>query len=139
MSAATWSVVRQAGLECRDFPYAEDPERVRLASVALHRAFTGDPTGAPKDVPAQVVAIERVFRSDQPDADVQPGDLLLAVELRFAETGDRVLTRVGSVGELRDRFNDRELGSYEGTAWRCWIARGADVRAVDVVARRLLW
>ena len=49
------------------------------------------------------------------------------------------LAGVASVTELRDWFNDRELGSYDGVAWRCWIARGDEVRAVEVTAKRLLW
>jgi serine protease Do len=144
MACEQWAVVRQAGLACRDFGYAEDPERVRTAAIALHRAFTGDAGGEPRDIPVQVVRIEERFAADQPPAepstgDLEPGDLLLAIELRARASGAPALVRIGSVAELRDWFNNRELGSYEGTVWQCWIARGGEVRRVDVTAKRLLW
>ena len=53
--------------------------------------------------------------------------------------GRPLLQPVDGVRALRDWFNDRQLGSYDGTPWRCWIARGGRVRAVDVTAKRLLW
>ena len=139
VAAATWSLIRQSGLRCRDVAYADDPERARLASIALHRAFTGDSNGEPQVIPSQFVAVERVFRSYQPDADIEAGDLILAIELRTAADGDAVLSRVGSVAELRDWFNHRKLGSYDAIPWSCWIARGNEVKQINIVAKRLLW
>ena len=133
-----WSVVRQADLQARDFGFGEAPERVQQAVVAMHRAFSGDPTAVPRVIPEQVVQVERVFGAQQ-ESGLEPGDLLLALELRSRADGRPLLQPVASVKELRDWFNDRQLGSYEGTPWRCWIARGVDVRAVDVTAKRLLW
>ncbi len=40
---------------------------------------------------------------------------------------------------LTEESEERLLGNYDGVAWRCWIARGDDVRAVEVTAKRLLW
>ncbi|MGC6487393.1 MAG: trypsin-like peptidase domain-containing protein [Planctomycetota bacterium] len=133
-----WSVVRQADLQVRDFGFGEAPERVQQAVVAMHRAFSGDATAVPQVIPEQVVLVERVFGS-QRESGVEPGDLLLGIELKARADGRPLLQPVASVKELRDWFNDRQLGSYEGTPWRCWIARGGDVRAVDVTAKRLLW
>ena len=62
-----------------------------------------------------------------------------AIELKARADGRPLLQPVASVVELRDWFNNRELGSYDGAEWRCWIARGEEVRAVDVTAKRLLW
>ena len=137
-----WSVVKQSGLLVRDFPYAEDGERVRTAAIALHRAFTGDKNGEPTAIPASVVCIERVFAGEQPaGSDLAASDLLLAIELR-TESGDPVLKTLETVAALRDLWNDRLLGKYEqegGQLWRCWVARAGAVRPVDVKATRLFW
>jgi len=135
---AVWSVIRQSGLQVRDLGFGEAPERIQKVSVALHRAFSGDPTAVPQAIPEQVVAIDRVFAQEQ-EADIKAGDLLLAVELRTRADGRPLLQPVDSVTALRDWFNNREIGSYEGVKWRCWIARGEEVRAIDVLAKRLLW
>ncbi|MEO6593785.1 MAG: trypsin-like peptidase domain-containing protein [Planctomycetota bacterium] len=139
LPAAVWAVVKQSGLLTRDFAYAEAPERVRLASIAMHRQFTGDQTAEPRLIPGQVVVVERVFKQDQPDAEIQAGDLILAIELRTLAKGDPVLSPIGAVAELRDWFNNREIGDYDGVDWRCWIARGTEVKALEVRAKRLLW
>ena len=139
LSAPVWAVVRQSGLLVRDFDYAEDGERVRQAAIALHRAFTGDRTGEPQRIPDRMVLVERVYPGEQRDgADVQPGDLLLAVELRD-QAGNPVLQPLADVTALRDVWNDRELGSYDGQVWKVWRARGAEVKAVEVVGKRLFW
>jgi S1-C subfamily serine protease len=139
LSAPVWAVVRQSGLLVRDFDYAEDGERVRQAAIALHRAFTGDRTGEPQRIPERMVLVERVHPGEQPaGADVQAGDLLLAVELRD-QAGNPVLQPLADVTALRDVWNDRELGSYDGQVWKVWRARGAEVKAVEVVGKRLFW
>lgn len=135
-----WAVVRQSGLLCREFPYAEDPERARAASIALHRQFSGDVTGEPSQIAASFVAIDRVFPGEQSgDADLQAGDLVLAIELVSAATSNPALVRLATVAELRDLWNARELGSYDGRDWKCWVARGAAVRKVDIRSKRLFW
>jgi S1-C subfamily serine protease len=143
LSAAVWAVVKQSGLLARDFAFAEAPERVRAAAIALHRQFTGDKNGEPQQIPEQVVAIDKVFGGQQPEGtDVAAGDLLLAIELVKAETADPVLVRIGSVTALRDLWNDRVLGKYEEAGsqnWKCWIERAGAVRAVEVRAHRLFW
>jgi S1-C subfamily serine protease len=140
VAAAVWAVVRQSGLLTRDFAYAEDPERVRTTAIALHRAFTGDAAGEPNVIPANVVVVDKVYGGEQPEGtDVQAGDLLLAVELLRADTETPVLVRLTGVDKLRDLWNDRHLGTYEGSAWSCWIARGNDVKKVEVTSKRLFW
>lgn len=137
---AVWAVVRQSGLLCRDFPYGEDPERVRGAAIALHRAFTGDTQGEPTRIPDGVVLVDKVFAGEQPDGtELAAGDLLLAVQLVHSETRDPVLVPLAGVPALRDLWNERELGTYEGSDWECWIARGAQVRKVSVRSKRLYW
>lgn len=140
LPAEVWAVVRQSGLRTRDFAYAEDPERVRQAAIALHRRFTGDANGEPTQIPHQVVAVEQVYAGEQPDGtDIAAGDLLLAVELVRADTSDPVLVRLSGVAALRDLWNERLLGDYEGSDWDCWIARGTEVRKVAVRSKRLFW
>lgn len=138
--AAVWAVVRQSGLLTRDFAYAEDPDRVRAAAIALHRQFTGDAKGEPTSIPERVVAVDTVFAGEQPaGADIAAGDLLLAVELVRADSRDPLLVRVADVAALRDLWNDRTLGTYDGMVWHCWVARGSEVRKVEVTSKRLFW
>lgn len=142
LPAEVWSVVKQSGLLVRDLSYAEAPERVRAAAIALHRQFTGDAKGEPASIAAQVVAIERVYGGEQPDGvDLAAGDLLLAVELVDQERRP-VLKSLASVAALRDLWNDRELGKYAeegGQRWKCWVERGGVVRDVQIKASRLYW
>lgn len=139
LPAPVWAVVRQSGLLVRDLAYAEAAERVRAAAIGLHRATSGDRTGEPQQIPERMVVVDQVFAGEQPEGtDVQAGDLLLAVELRSAGDG-AVLRRIADLVALRDLWNDRELGTYEGQKWKVWIARGDDVRAVELVAKRLFW
>lgn len=138
--AEVWAVIRQSGLLCRTFGYAEDPERARAASIALHRQFTGDASGEPTQIAESFVVVERVFPGEQPDGvDIAQGDLILAIELLAAETENPVLVRLADVAALRDLWNQRELGSYEGQQWKCWVARGSDVRVVEIRSKRLFW
>jgi S1-C subfamily serine protease len=140
VASEAWAVLRQSGLECRNLPFREAPERVRAALVALHRKLTGDAQAEPPVLPEQVVAVTRVFQDSQPKpVDVQPGDLLLALELVHAETGQPVFVRLEELARLRDLWNDRELGTYEGSEWRCHLARGAEIRTVTLVVKRLFW
>ena len=141
MAPERWAVVRQSGLLVRDFGYADDPDRVRAAAIALHREFTGDRNGEPQSIPLQVVAIDKVIPGEQPDGvDLAPGDFLLACEF-VTDKGDAVRKDVGSVAALRDLWNDRELGDYDRqqSRWKCWVARGGKVRAVELRANRLFW
>jgi len=140
LPAAVWSVVRQSGLLVRDFAFAEDPERVRAAAIALHRAFTGDATGEPNVIPSGVVAVDAVFADElAAGADVAAGDLLLAIELVDQRTGQPALVRLADVEALRDLWNDRDLGSYDGASWQAWRARGGAVAKVELRSKRLFW
>lgn len=145
LSPDVWSVIRQSGLRVRDVGYAEEPDRMREAAIALHRAFTGDPTGAPQRIPERMVAVERVFEQPGREADVRAGDLLLAVELIGGDRRPRLLP-IDSVVGLSELFSDRVLGKtpdvdhYKVPAeYAVWIDRGGEVQKVTVAARRLLW
>ena len=48
------------------------------------------------------------------------------------------LRRFLTLEEVRDTFQDRMLGSYEGKDFRCWVYRGNEIVVVDVKAKRLL-
>ncbi len=139
LAAEVFAVLRQSGLQVRDFPFAEDETRMRAAAISLHRQFTGDATGEPQQIPESAVVVEKYFPGEQREGvDVKDGDLVLAIELR-SESGDPVLKRIDSVASLRDLWNDRQLGSYDGAEWRVWIARGSEVLAVKWTGKRLFW
>lgn len=146
LDPAEWGLIRQSGIRARDFGFVEDPERVRVACVALHREFTGNNKAEPQSIPAQVVSVVRVYEQDQGNPDLMPGDLLLAVELKDPNDGHRTLTPIGSVVQLRDLFNDRIIGKPDGvdhykvaTEYPMWVARGAKVMKVTVRSVRLFW
>ena len=146
VSPEVWGVVRQSGMLLRNFGFAEDPERVRKAAIALHRAFTGDKTGEPQQIPAQVVVVERVFEQDQGNPDILPGDLLLALELRNRTDGRPTLAPIGAVAELRDVFSDLLIGKLSGVdhykvaaEYLVWIDRGGELKKLTVRAKRLFW
>lgn len=146
MAPEVWGIIKQSGMLVRDLQYAEDPDRVRLAAIALHRAFTGDKAGAPRAIPEQAVVIERVFAQDQGNSDMQPGDLLLAIEFRNATDDRPVLEAIDSAAELRDIFSDRLIGKTKGkdhykfaAEYKAWVARGNEVLVITVRAKRLFW
>ena len=147
IAAPVWSVVRQSDLLCRICGFREDPDRVRAASMALHRQLTGDPRAEPNAFPEFVVAVDKVFAAQaSAPIEVEVGDLLLAVELRHEVTGNPVFIRLASIEQIRDLFNDRTMGKEDGVdhyktpaEYAFWIARGREVKKVRVFARRLLW
>jgi serine protease Do len=146
LAPAEWGLIRQSGIRARDLGFVEDPERVRLACVALHRAFTGDETGEPQSIPPQVVSVMRVYEQHQGNPDLRPGDLLLAVELKDPVDGRKKLSQIESVEQLRDLFNDRLVGKSDGvdhykiaTEYPMWVARGSKVMKVNVRSVRLFW
>ena len=139
MSQHAWSVVRMSGLLVRDLAFADDEARMRNASIALHRAFTGDQNGEPQQVQESAALVEKLWPGEQrAESDIAEGDLLLAAELR-TENGDPVLRRIDGIASLRELFNDRELGSYDGVQWTLWVSRGAEVKRVQATAKRLFW
>ena len=146
VSPEVWAVIRQSGMRMRDFAYVEDADRVRLASIAMHQAFTGDSTAEPQQIPAQVVMVERVFDQDQGNPDLRADDLILAIELTNPTDGRPVLLSIGSVAQLRDLFSDRLIGKTSGVdhykiaaEYPVWIARGGEVQKLVVRAKRLFW
>jgi S1-C subfamily serine protease len=140
LPAEQWAVLRQSGVVCRDFEYAEDPEAVRQAAIAMHRQITGDPTGEPMQIPLSLVVVDRVFAGEQPaDTDLKSGDFLLACELKRRDSSATVFLPIESVEKLRDLWNDRELGSYDGVEWPIWVSRGGVVHRTEVRAKRLFW
>jgi hypothetical protein len=141
LTASQWAVVRQSGLELADLPFAADPKLVQDAATALQRRFTGDGNAVPTEFPEQVVRVRRLHpRLQAEKVDVQPGDLLLAVDLEHTTTaGDATaLRRFGKVQDVQALFNDRNLGSYEGTKFRCWLYRAGAITVVEIEAKRLM-
>lgn len=146
MAPEVWGVIKQSGMVTRDLSFVSEPDRVRAASIALHRAFTGDKTGAPRLIPQNVVVVDKVFEQDQGNPDLQRGDLILALEFRNPTDGRPVLEPIDSVTELRDIFSDRVIGKTEGTdhykfaaEYKAWVARGGKVQTMKVRAKRLFW
>lgn len=138
-----WAVIRQSGLACRDLPFAEGGDRIRLGAIAIHRQITGDPTAEPQQIPESAIVVDRLHSTTSTEfGDVAPGDLLFAIELSRSSDGQPVYMRVATLAALRDLWNDRQLGAYEqqgGRMWKCWFTRGDKARAVDVRASRLFW
>jgi hypothetical protein len=141
LTASQWAIVRQSGLDLEDLPFAADPKLVQDAATALQRRFTGDSNAVPTEFPEQVVRVRRLHpRLQAEKVAVQPGDLLLAVDLERTTTeGDATaLRRFGKVADVQALFNDRNLGSYEGTRFHCWLYRAGAITVVEIEAKRLL-
>lgn len=140
LPAVQWGLIRQAGLACRDFGYAEDPEAVRQAAIAMHRQITGDPQAEPTRIPSSLVVVDKLFEHEQPDGtDLRAGDFVLACELKRLDSGAPVFVPIDDVANLRDLFNDREIGSYDGAEFPLWVARDGKVHRAEVRAKRLFW
>lgn len=140
-SHVAWSLVRQCGLECEQVDFGSDAARVRAAATAMQRKFTGIDTSEPSVMPDSVVRVVRVHAGDGlKTSSLEPDDLLLAVELVQTDTraDASTLRRFLTLEEVRDTFQDRMLGSYEGKDFRCWVYRGSEIVVVDVKAKRLL-
>ena len=87
-----------------------------------------------------LVVVDQVIAGEQPDGtDLQAGDFVMACELQRADNGAPVFVPIEDVEKLRDLFNDREIGSYDGVEFPLWVARGGQVHRVDVRAKRLFW
>jgi S1-C subfamily serine protease len=140
LPAVQWGLIKMAGLVCRDHGFAEDPDAVRAAAIAMHRQVTGDPHAEPTAIPLSLVVVDQVLGGEQPEGtDLQAGDFVLSCELQRAADGAPVYVPIDSVEKLRDLFNDRELGSYDGAEFSLWVARGGQVHRTAVRAKRLFW
>ncbi|MBL9078313.1 MAG: trypsin-like peptidase domain-containing protein [Planctomycetes bacterium] len=140
LPAVQWGLIKMAGLVCRDHGFAENPDAVRGAAIAMHRQVTGDPSAEPTAIPLSLVVVDQVLQGEQPEGtDLQAGDFVMACELQRADSGAPVFVPIDSVDKLRDLFNDRELGSYDGAEFPLWVARGGKVHRTAVRAKRLFW
>lgn len=143
MPAPIWAVHRQTGLDLQTVGRQQEPALVQAAWTALQRAFTGDSTAVPADMPESVLRVERIQPGVQrPELDVQPGDLLLAVELYRAGTDGQsvLLRRLPTADDAMRLFDDRQVGSYDGRTLRCWLYRDGKTFTQELVAtRRKLW
>lgn len=140
MSAAAWAVLRQTGLHVEELAIREEPEVVRDASIAFHRAFSGDPTAAPSMIPAWLVRVARIHpRLADEDVDIRVGDLLLGVRIdeRDAATGDAArVVRFERAADVQECFNTNS--TYDGRTFHTWIWRDGEVVTVDLPAKRLM-
>ncbi len=140
LPASVWAVIRHAGLQLEEIPFAAEPDLLRTAARALHRRFTGRADAEPAGVPESVLRVTAVWAGRQPEGtDVRPGDLLLACELAGEGGGRSALRRFATAREVQDLFQDQQLGSYEGTRFRCWLHRDSAIVVVDLLAKRLFW
>ena len=137
--ARTWAVFRQTGLVVAELPLAEDPDTVRRASIAFHRSFTGDPSSAPSMIPDSLVRAERVLPAIvEAGADVQPGDIILGVQIgeEIAGGDSTRLLRFARVEDAQRCFNRNS--TYAGREFEAWIYRDGEVRRVSLTAKRLI-
>lgn len=146
VSHHAWTVVKQSSLQLRDFTYAEAPERVRNAAIAVLRGFTGNDRAEPTRIPSQLVQVERAFRLGEDEQPVEPGDLLVGVELPGGPGGRPTLEPIDSVEGLAALFNDMWRGKIEGVdhykvpaEYPVWIERDGEAHRVTITAVRLLW
>lgn len=87
-----------------------------------------------------MVRVEAVYPGTQPEGtDIAVGDLLLGAQFRSVDTNEPVLVPLADVTAIKDLFNDRQLGTYDGQEFLFWVARGGEIREVTITAKRLFW
>jgi S1-C subfamily serine protease len=139
MSANAWAVWQQCGLEVTTVTYQQQPETVRAADIAMFRRFSGSRDGEPLTIQGSMLHVVR-RQGVEPDTDIQPGDLLLAVEFAEQEASGLAyeLVKFKRPTDAKDCFNSATRGSYEGRKFRCWVFRDGKIHTTDLLARRLL-
>jgi S1-C subfamily serine protease len=134
---AAWQVFRQSGILVTPVDYSEESELVQNASLALHRAYTGDRAGAPSQLMEGALRVEAV-RSLDPDRDhpLQTGDLVLGLTtvVLDAVANSEHLTRFERLADLALAFDAR--ATKEGELCQLWIWRDGEVRDVEAWVRR---
>ncbi|MBL8901621.1 MAG: trypsin-like peptidase domain-containing protein [Planctomycetes bacterium] len=131
ISHLAYAFARQTGLELAEVDVRSASELVRDASVALHRAYTGDASGEPQELMHAVLRIERVDPAvAKGDLDVRVGDLLLGVTMQIAdaELQRSELVRFETLAAARAFFLRAKKEEVNELA--CWVFREGQAREV---------
>lgn len=131
-----WRIQRQSGIEVSEISYEADPETVRDASIALHRAYSGIPTAEPSSLMGGVLRVVRAHSTDpRKDLGVRSGDLLLGITrlVYDSTTPSRELIKLDSIERLTSTFDP--LATKDGTETECWVLRDGEVLTVPVLVR----
>lgn len=137
LSYAAWRIYQQSGLELSAVDYSTETELVRDASVALHRAYTGNSEGLPTQLMAGALRVERTQSLESEEENpVQPGDLLLGMSTRtrgaIADQYD--LTRYESLATVGQTFD--AIATKDGERAEFWVLRDGRIEALRVLVRR---
>ncbi len=137
LSYGAWRIYQQSGIELSTVDYSTETELVREASIALHRAYTGNADALPTQLMAGALRVERT-QSIEADAanPVQPGDLLLGMSTRTrgAVADQYDLTRFESLAAVGSAFD--AIATKDGSRAELWLLRNGEVEAVRVLVRR---
>jgi S1-C subfamily serine protease len=134
---AAWHAVRQSGIEVREISYGADPELVRDASIALHRAYSGISDAEPSSLMTGVLRVVRAHSLDvAADVHAMPGDLLLGLTrlVHDASPPSRELVKLDDLARLNAALD--ELATRDGRGTEFWILRDGEVHKVTVFVRR---
>jgi S1-C subfamily serine protease len=134
---AAWHAFRQSGIEVVEVDYAQESQVVQDACVALHRAYTGDPEGQPRQMMTGALRVTRAAPlDDEHPLAVQAGDLLLGVTAITSNTTD-VYERLVRFDDLDDMKAELDLlATKEGSEATFWLLRDGEVVSTRVFARR---
>ncbi|MAF64726.1 MAG: hypothetical protein CMJ84_03570 [Planctomycetes bacterium] len=135
LSHTAWTLYRQCGLELEAIDYSTETDLVRSVSVDLHRAFTSDPAGSPRELMAGALRVVRVRPAARGPA-VEPGDLLLGLQSteRDLDIERTALRRLEGLAQAAEAIG--ALATLEGGVARCWIWRAGEMLRVDLPVRR---
>ncbi|HTF88422.1 MAG TPA: trypsin-like peptidase domain-containing protein [Planctomycetota bacterium] len=136
ISHATWRIFRQTGIEVAEVDYAAESQRVRDASIALHRAYTGISDGAPNRLMNGALRVVQVQPPAGKVLDVKPGDLLLGASalVRSIDSEHAQLVRFENLAALRDFLEP--LSTSEGATAECWLLRDNKIQTTQVPVTR---
>jgi len=136
VSFAAYRALGQSGLLVEPVDYAVEGALVREASVALHRAYTGDPQARPQVLMAGALRVTRVVPHDpESDLGVAPGDLVLGMTVvtRGSAFDSYELLRFQDLADLGAALDPR---AAEEETVECWVMTGEAVRTVELDLRR---
>ena len=137
ISFGAWRAFQQSGIGVEPLAYASEPELVRSASLALHRAYTGDSSGTPRVLMAGALRVTRVRPPEEDELlDVEPGDLLLGMTVvrEDAQLVRHELVRFESMQDLGAGLDP--IATREGNDVELWILRGDEVLRIQAFVKR---
>ena len=130
---------RQTGVELEVIDYADEPELIRNAQIAMFRNYTGSPDGEPPTIERTAIRVVQVRPSEAEDGlDLKAGDLLMGIETRERLIGGGETTKLigfhemGGLGECFDAH-----ATKEEHRWPLYVYRDGEILQTSIRIERV--